>query len=112
MQAPGPLLVEPAEEAQRRLRALRPRRPLNVKTSVEPTLPALIGPSTWAARGRSPGLLGRQRQPDALPVLGEVVLDVVPLIDEFHRGFSIMASMVTVAREPHGATSARRGRVC
>ena len=56
------------------------------KTSVEPTLPALIGPSTWAARGRSRGLLGRQRQPDALPVLGEAVLDVVPLIDELHRG--------------------------
>ena len=28
----------------------------------------------------------------------------MPLIDEFHRGFSIMASMVTVAREPQGAT--------
>ena len=82
-----------------------------MKTSVEPTLPALIGPSTWAARGRSPGLLGRQRQPDALPVLGEAVLDVVPLIDELHRGFSIMASMTQVAREPQGATSVDRGEI-
>jgi hypothetical protein len=56
-------------------------------------------------------LLGGQRQPNALPILGEVVLDVMPLIDELHRGFSIMASMTKVATEPQGATSVHHGEI-
>ena len=33
----------------------------------------------------------------------------MPLVDKLHRGFSIMASMVTVAREPQHALSLQVG---
>ena len=83
--APGPLPVEALEDARRRLGAVRPRGAADVEDERRADLAGVDRAEHLRRAGQIAGLLGREREPDVRPPLGQAGLDRAPLIDELHR---------------------------